>query len=359
MTVNLAEKYAPKIATKFTHGSYLGGKVSTDFEFVGVRTLKIVTPLTVPENDYKRSGSNRYGDPEEMQDSVQELQMTQDKSATLTIDKGNQKDQMNLKEAGRMVTLQLNERTIPAADKYAFTQYATNAGKIVAVATPTKANIVEYIATAQEEFEEQEVPEEGRFLYINPANYKLLKLSPEFSSLETLGTKALGKGHVGEAMGFQIIRVPAKRLPANVHFIATYKGSILFPFKIKDAKYHQDPPGVSGDLLELRHYYDAFVIGAKSAGVYACVASGKQQAAPTITYTGGATDTLVIASAGATEIKYTLDGTDPRSSITAEVYTAAINTSTWTLGDVITVRAIAAKDGLYPSDVTTQDITVA
>jgi hypothetical protein len=358
MTVNLAEKYAPKIATKFTAGSYLGGRTSTDFEFVGVKTLKIVTPLTVPENDYKRSGSNRYGDPEEMQDSVQELQMTQDKGATLTIDKGNQKDQMNLKEAGKMVTLQLNERTIPTADKYAFTQYATNAGKIVAVATPTKSNIVEYLASAQEYFDENEVPEEGRFLYINPTNYKFLKLSPEFMNLETLGTKALGKGHVGECMGFQVVRVPSNRLPANVHFIATYKESILFPFKIKDAKYHTDPPGISGDLLELRHYYDAFVVGAKAAGVYACIVTGKQQTAPTITYTGGATDTLVIASTGATEIKYTLDGTDPRSSITAEDYTAAINTSTWTVGKVITVKAIAYKTDIYPSDVITQDITV-
>ena len=160
-------------------------------------------------------------------------------------------------------------------------------------------------------------------------------------------------------MGFQIVRVPSTKLPANVHFIATYKGSILFPFKIKDAKYHTDPPGISGDLLELRHYYDAFVIGAKSAGVYACVVTGKQQTAPTITYTAETTDTLAIVSANATSIKYTLDGTDPRSSNTALVYAAAIDTSDWTVDDVITVKAIAFRTGYYPSDITSSDITVA
>ena len=35
------------------------------------------------------------------------------------------------------------------------------------------------------------------------------------------------------------------------------------PYKIADAKVHEDPVGVSGALIEGRHYYDAYVLGAK------------------------------------------------------------------------------------------------
>ena len=46
--------------------------------------------------------------------------MTQDRAFKLTIDKGNNVDQMNIKGAGKMLQLQLREQSTPAADKYAF-----------------------------------------------------------------------------------------------------------------------------------------------------------------------------------------------------------------------------------------------
>ncbi|MDR1574099.1 MAG: hypothetical protein LBS24_07295 [Clostridiales Family XIII bacterium] len=357
--INLAEKYASQIGKKFSHGSYIKGNTSNKYDFSGVKTIRIITPITVPEGNYQRSGMQRYGTPVEMQDEMQELVMSQDRSATLTIDKGNLKDQLNLKGAGEMIGLQLKEQTVPNADRYAFLRYVQNAGKITAMAKPDVKNIVNAIVAAEAFFDENEVPDEGRILYITTELYSLIQLSDQYMSLERLGQKAVSRGEVGELGTFRIIKVPLKRLPENVHFLATYKGSLLFPFKIQDAKYHSDPPGISGDLLELRHYYDAFVIGTKAAGVYAAVATGSQQAAPTVTYTAGSTDTIVIASAGASEIKYTLDGTDPRYSTSAAVYSAAISTATWPVGDKVTVRTAAYSATKYTSDVTEQVVTVA
>jgi hypothetical protein len=357
--INLADKYSKKIGERFSHRSYIRGNTSSEYDFSGVKTIKIITPITVPEGDYQRSGMQRYGIPAEMQDEMQEIVMSQDKSASLTIDKGNLKDQLNLKGAGKMIQLQLKERTIPNADRYAFSQYVQNAGKITAIAKPDKTNIVDAILDAEAFFDENEVPDEGRILYITTELYKYIQLSDQYMSLEKLGQKAVSRGEVGELGTFRVIKVPLKRLPANVHFLATYKGSVIFPFKIQDAKYHSDPPGVSGDLLELRHYYDAFVLGTKAAGVYAAVLTGSQQTAPTITYTAGSTDTIVITSSGALQIKYTLDGTDPRYSTSAQVYAAAIDTSSWTVGDIVTVRAAAYSASKYTSDVTEQVVTVA
>ena len=39
--------------------------------------------------------------------------------------------------------------------------------------------------------------------------------------------------------------------------------------KLDDYKIHQDPPGINGNLVEGRVYYDAFVLDAKKDGIYA------------------------------------------------------------------------------------------
>ena len=83
MAVNLATKYSSQIAEVFTAGSFIKGKTSTSFDLTGVKTLKVYTPITVPEVDYVREGTSRYGTVTEMQDIVQELMMTQDKAFTL------------------------------------------------------------------------------------------------------------------------------------------------------------------------------------------------------------------------------------------------------------------------------------
>ena len=60
---------------------------------------------TVPLNNYTRKGTSRYGTPDELQDDVDTYQLKTDKSFTYTIDKGNQQDQFNIKDAGRSLNV--------------------------------------------------------------------------------------------------------------------------------------------------------------------------------------------------------------------------------------------------------------
>lgn len=359
MAINLATKFSDKIATKFTKDSYIKGKTSTKYDFTGVKGIKIYTPTTVPETDYVRNGVNRYGTPVEMQDTVQELVMSQDKSFSLTIDKGNNADQMNIKGAGEMLKLQMQEQSIPNADKYAFSRFVRDAGKVAGLsAKPTKTTIMEAIADAVMFFDDEKVPDDSRYIAVTGEMFKLIKLSPEFLNIDTLGQKAVEKGVVGEVQGMKVVKVPTSYLPTDCYFVAWIPAAVMFPYKIADAKYQQDPPGISGDLLEGRHYYDAFVLGAKSSGVYAGVLAATKQATPTVTYTGGSTDTIAIASSGASKILYTLDGSDPRYSDSAEVYGSAISTAAYTAGSY-TVKAVAYADGKFTSDVVTQVVAVS
>ena len=61
MAINLASKYSDKIASMYTLGSLVADKTSKEWDFSGVKSVKIYTPQTVEPTDYLRSGSSRYG----------------------------------------------------------------------------------------------------------------------------------------------------------------------------------------------------------------------------------------------------------------------------------------------------------
>ena len=345
MAINLHSKYEKAIATALVRESLISGKLNNEYSFSGVRTVKISTPQTVPLVDYTRNGTSRYGTPQEMQDTVQEMTMSQDKSFSLTVDKGNNADQSGIKAAGKMLALQIKERVVPMKDQYTFMRLAQLAGNVVGNPTAlTKSTVLDRIFEGSRVLNDAEIPADGRTLYVPAAVYKLLLLSDEFIKLEALGKKSVAKGEVGMVDGMTVVSVPAGRWPANVNFMIVYKNSATAPSKINDTKLHQDPPGISGNLLEGRFYYDVFVIGARAAGIYVEVDTSSDKsavlAAPTI-----AAATGVITPPSGASVKFTTDGTDPRYSDTAQAGTAAGTGA----GQV--VKAYAYKEGAYPSPV--------
>lgn len=267
MAINLFSGHSKEYSTAYVKQSLVASKLNSNFDFLGNKTVKVMTPQTVPMNDYTRTGTNRYGTPTEMEDTIQELTCTQDKSFALTIDKGNFEDQGYQKVARRMASLQLAERAIPTMDKYMLEQLVENAGGS-ATGAMTKSNIFAAIAAGTTALDDAEAPESGRTLFINATNYALLRQSTEFQGLEKLGNKAVGKGVVGEVDGMQVVKVPAGRWPAGVNFVIVHKDAAVAPVKIDDTKIHIDPPGISGNLIEGRQYYDCFVFDAKKDGVY-------------------------------------------------------------------------------------------
>lgn len=345
MAINLHTKYDKKIQERFVRESLLTGVLDNSYSFTGVKTVKISTPITVPMADYTRSGTNRYGTPTEMQDIVQELTLTQDKSFSLTIDKGNNADQSGIKEAGKMLSLQIAEQAVPLMDKYGFSRLSQMAGRIVGNGTAlSKANVCERITAGTTYMDDAEVPSAGRVLFVPSDTYAKLRLSEEFQKCDGLLDKSLAKGQVGTYDGMRVVKVPTGRWPANVNFIIVHKRSACAPVKLNDTKLHTDPPGISGNLLEGRQYYDLFVYGAKCDGVYVEVntASGAGTVCATPTLSAGA----LASTTGSAVIKYTIDGTDPRYSATAEIYTDKLTAAAGT-----EVRAYAYKDGAFPSGV--------
>ena len=342
MAINLASAFSKKVAEAFKQESLTDSATGKDYSFAGTRTVRIWSVDTVPLVDYTRNGSNRYGTPVELGDTVQELTMRDEKAWTFTIDKGNQSDQYNIKGATRAAKRETEQVVIPYVDKYRFREWSNNAGIITGLsAAPTKSTIVDMVFDAGAAMSDALVPWSNRTLFITNEYFKLLALSDQFISIEALGKKSVSKGEVGEIDNMMVKRVPASYFPAGVYFMVKYKGSTVDPVKIQDVKIHQDPPGIGGNLLEGRLYHDAFVLGTKANGLYVAAASANVTAAPTIKDTSG---TVTITKTGT--CKYTTDGSDPRYSATAQVYSTTFPASAGTV-----VKAVDVGSGKFASPV--------
>lgn len=349
MAINLHEKYSSKIKQVYTHNSFVEGKTSQEYDFVGVKTIKIPTIITQPLNKYQRSGTNRFGTPNELQDVIQELSINEDGAFSIPIDKGNNNEQQMMKQAGRVMEAELREQVTPTTDKHAIAQFAANAGHTIAYdAAVSKSNIVSKLLDIEVYFEDNFVPTDRRYVFVKNNHVAMIKLSSEFQYADSAIDKLLMKGIVGKIGTLNIVGVPARYLPANVEHLAFQSNSVLMPFKIRESRIHQDPPGISGNLLEGRFLYDAFVIGAICDGVVVVVAKDKKCADPTVTK---GTTTAIATTTSDAEVYYTTDGSDPRWSTTRTKYSAAIANPA--AGTIIKAYATYISGGMYPSDVVT------
>lgn len=300
MAINLAEKYSPKVVDKFYKDSVILGKSNKEYDWDGVQSIKVWTITTHAPTAYLKPANNtsavslqRYGTTYEVEDTIQTMTLTQDRAVSLSVDKGNNTEQMLVKNAGKVMSLELREQFVPEFDKYALARYSglmTSAPSWATLVTAvndgtslTKNNIVEKISDGVTALRNNMVDINDCYLYIGESNFAKLLLAPEFINYNnpTFASSHLEKGVMGKIRGVEVVAVPDDylnttgntNLSTNVHFMIVKKGSVLVPTKIKDMKVHQDPPGLSGALLEVRWLYDAFVLETKAKGIYVSKAS--------------------------------------------------------------------------------------
>lgn len=267
MTVNLAQKYSSKVDERFKLGSLTDSIINFDYDWTGVDTVKIYSIETSELSDYTKTGSQRYGTPDELSDSVQSLTLSQDKAFTFTIDKAYELGQEGVKSAGAALRRQLDEVVIPAIDIYRISKLIAGA-KTTETSATTKSNAYEQFLTAMEKLSDYKVPVVGRVALVTPSFYKFLKLDETFIKNSDLGQQIVLNGQVGKIDGVPVIVAPTSYFSANVNFVVTHPSALCAPVKLNEYKIHTNPPGVSGSLVEGRIIHDAFVLTNKASAIY-------------------------------------------------------------------------------------------
>ncbi len=230
-------------------------------DFNGKNSVTIYNVDVVAENDYVRSGTNRFGALVELGTGTQTFTLSQDKAFTFTIDRGNYEDSMMVQEAAKAVKRQVREVSIPATDIYrlaALTTYAV-ANSQTATSALASTDVYAKILVQQAALTDAEVPEEGRVLFLTATTHNLLKRDPEFQKDCDTSYKDLKKGIVGMVDGTTIVVCPSSYYVANFGFMIVSDKVLVSPTKFNSVRTLDDVQGIDGWVCEGRRYYDAFI----------------------------------------------------------------------------------------------------
>ena len=231
-------------------------------------------------SDYGRNGAtgsnwSRYGAVKDLEATTETATLKKDRSFTFVIDKLDNNQTGGALAAATALARQIREVVIPEIDTYVLGVMCSNAGTKPDPVALTSENIYDEIIKASASLDDALVPETGRVLTVTPATYLLMKKCKDITMETDIGNDMRVKGIVSNIDGNVTLKVAAARLPKGFGFMLSHKSACCAPTQLEDYKTHQDPPGISGELVEGRVVYDAFVFENKAKAIY-------YQAVPTV-----------------------------------------------------------------------------
>lgn len=272
MAIDLVTQFLPYVDEQFATESKKSLLTNQDFSWTGAHTIKVYKISTSRMNDYDRGGNganaSRYGEIRGLDATTQEMTLTKDRSFTFAIDKLDTDETASQLQAATALARQNREIVIPEVDTHVYGIMAAGAGIKPAAADLTKDNIYTEIIKGSNEMDNAEVPETGRFIVVTPDVYTLMKQCTDITMETDIGNDLRLKGVISNLDGAMVIKVPAARLPAKFGFMICHPCACVAPVKLEDYTIHENPPGISGSLVEGRICYDAFILDNKKKAIY-------------------------------------------------------------------------------------------
>lgn len=272
MAINLASKYSPKVDERFASESFTENiGFNKDYNWDGVATVTVYDIPTVAMNNYSKSGTSRYGELNDLEDTKTDYTITRDRSFTYGIDEGDSRSQLDIKKKeGRSLARQVREVVTPEVDKYRINKMhnaTIETSQKVSGSGLSAENAYSKFLDMNKFLDEAAVPTSGRIAFVTPTYYNYLKQDPTFVKQGDASLKLVQKGLVGEVDGVKIIKVPSTYFPTGASAILLHPKAMVCPTKLKDYITHQNPVGYNGLVVEGRIMYDAFVLKSKKKAI--------------------------------------------------------------------------------------------
>ena len=263
MAINLATAFQSKTSDLLVASRKTKGMTNQDWSWDGVDTIKVYTLADPTIGNYNPNGANRYGEPTEVEDTLQTWQVTRDRAWSKTIDKSNRDDSMMVRQPGKYLAQVTKNKMTPEIDTFILATIGTAAAvydrdDIATDAATTSANAWTDFLLINADITDREGMENGRVAGMTASYYNFLKQGGFVLDSDS-AYRDRKSGSLGTVDGVEVVIIPSTRMPANTNLIITHPSVTVAPEKLVDYTLHKNAPGISGDLLEYRHRYDAFV----------------------------------------------------------------------------------------------------
>ena len=287
-TIALAEKFMPILDEIYKRESLtarLDAKTKP-VEFGGVNEIKIFKTSVVGLGDYSRATGYPAGD---VTATWETIALTQERGRAFAIDRMDDEETLGMafgKLAGEFIRTQV----VPEVDAYRFSKWAStaNVSTTAAAALANAAATLAAIDVASGTLDDDEVPQEGRLLFIAQPQYRQLTAAVT-RSLENQSTYDRRLRQLDE---MTIIPVPQGRFytaittnagalsnqggyskaagATNLNFILMHPTAVEQATKLANLKIFSPEENQLTDswLFQYRLYHDAWVYDNKVSGVY-------------------------------------------------------------------------------------------
>ena len=262
---------------------------STMADFSGANEIKVLKVSTTGLGTYSRANGYPKGD---ITASWETMKLTQERGKEISIDRMDDEETLGM-VFGTVTGNFMREWVIPELDAYRFAKYASTSSITTNKETLTKDTIIEAIDNAAMALDENEVPLEGRVLFVNSDLKPVLNsaLTRQWTNEEEANTV------INRYNNMNVIYVPKTRFYTKIKlndgteswgFAKDTEGKeinfmMMYPQAVVQAKKFVMPKIFSPDenqkldawLFQFRLYHDAFVYDNKVKGIYLSSRAGE------------------------------------------------------------------------------------
>jgi len=278
-SIALVTKFQPLLDEIYQAATLTSDLESTEVQFDGSQTVKVLKVTTGGLNAYSRNDGFTKGATTATWES---MTLTQDRGTEFNVDAMDDEETLGQTFAATMGQF-IRTQVVPEVDAYRFAAIAAKTTPVTTAIT-TGASLLAAIEAGEAKLDEDEVPTEGRVLYITPTNYQLLK-----SALATSGgLQRIVAGTVDMNFsnfdGMKVVKVPTGRFhtvctigtggftPAGVvmNFIIADPTAVIAINKHIRLRVFAPEQNQTMDAYKFQYriYHDCFVYDNKVKGLY-------------------------------------------------------------------------------------------
>ena len=282
-SIELASKFLPVIDDIYKAESATTALDTQTMDFGGVNEVKVLKVSTTGLGDYSRSTGYPKGD---VTAGWETMKLSEERGKEISIDRMDNEETLGM-VFGSVTGNFMREWVIPELDAYRFAKYASTSGISSAAAALTKDDIISAIDEATAVMDGNEVPQEGRILYVNSDLKPALNaaLSRQWGSDSEANTVLSGYN------GMKIVYVPKTRFYTKItlndgssawgyakdgtdgkaiNFMMIHPSAVVQTKKFSLPKIFTPDENQKMDawLFQFRLYHDCFVYDNKKSGIY-------------------------------------------------------------------------------------------